>query len=258
MTAIICVAQPKRGLLHILTDAAMYQQDQTVVAFGTKVWPVSHWPGLVTCAGNAAAVPLFGWALAQQFASWDDLIDDAERGLANLADTVSKWGLGHAAVLLAGISATRGPEAYTFQTMETLPPGVTREEAEASPYYQPPYVLVRLPDTIMTPPVPLETVIAANFEGIDVDAEPDVAVWGMRKHLVMQRAMPLPDGVGGIGGFGELTTISADGVSQRVVDHWPGDAIGAPLHHGPIDWDQWHRQNPRPGKFQIKLVEKKT
>lgn len=257
MTAIVLACQPRHKLLHLATDAAMYQQDQTVVAFGTKIWPVSHWPGLVACAGNAAAVPLFGWTLAQEFPTWDDLIDDAERGLAKLADVVTQWGLSHSAVLLAGISSKRGPEAYTFQTTETLPPCTTREEAMASPYYQPPYVLTKLPDTIMSPPVSdLETIIAADFEGIDVDADPDLVIWSMRKHLAMQRHMPLPDGVGGIGGFCELTSVSASGITQRIIDRWPADEIGAPLRHGPCDWDQWHARNPKPAVSRILQVVK--
>lgn len=260
MTAIVSVCQPRHSLIHLATDAAIYQHDQTVVAFGTKVWPVSHWPGLVACAGNAAAVPLFGWSLSQEFSAWDDLIDDAERGLANLARLVKDYGLSHAAVLLAGISAKRGPEAYTFQTTTELPPCTTREEAEASPYFQPPYVLTKLPDVIMTPVAPPEMAIAANYEGIDVDADPDVVVWGIRKVLAMQRAMPLPDGIGGIGGWAELTTVSEAGVTQRIIDRWPGDKVGAPLHHGPISWDSWHRQNPKPGLSRLKrdMLERKA
>jgi hypothetical protein len=246
VTAIVLACQPRRNLLHLATDAAMYRHDQRVVGFGTKVMPISHWPGVVTCTGNAAAVPLFGWELAKQFANWDALIADADAGLSRLAEMVAEYGISHAAVLLAGISETRGPEAFTFQTTETLPPGVTREEAEASPYFQPPYVLVKLPDIIMTPPVPAETVIAANFEGIDADADPELVIWQMRKHLAMQRAMPLPAEIGGIGGWVELSTVSLDGISQRIVDRWLGDGIGGPLRPNPIDWTQWDRDNPAP------------
>jgi hypothetical protein len=238
--------------LHLAVDAAMYRQDQCVVAFGTKVWPVSHWPGVVFCTGNAAAVPLFGWALAQQYATWDGMIDDAENGLNSLADIVREYGLNHASVLLAGISAKRGPEAYTFQTTVELPPGVTREEAEASPYWQSPYVLTKLPDVIMSPVTPPELSIAAAYEGIDVDADPETVLWSLRHVLAMQRAMPLPDGIGGIGGWIEAFSISAGGIHQRVIERWPEDTIGAPLHHGPIAWTQWHTDNPKPGMSRVK------
>jgi len=190
--------------------------------------------------------------LAQQFASWDELIDGAEQGLSKMADIVEEYGLSHATVLLAGISAKRGPEAYTLQTTQTLPPGVSREEAEASLYFRPPYVLTKLPDVIMTPVAPAEMAIAAGYEGIDVDADPELVIWSIRKVLTMQRHMPLPDGIGGIGGFAELTTISAEGVTQRIIERWPEDQIGAPLHHGPCDWDRWHADNPKPGMSRLK------
>lgn len=250
MSAIVCVCQPRHNLVHVATDAAMYREDQSVVAFGSKTVAVSHWPGLVTGLGNAAAVPLFAWQLAQQFATWDEMVANGADAMSRLADVVESYGLPHAAVLLAGISAQRGPEAYTFQTTVELPPGTTREEAEASPYFQPAYVLVKLPDVIMSPVAPAEISIAAAYEGIDTDAEPETVVWGIRKVLSMQRAMPLPEGIGGIGGFAELTTVGEGGVTQRVIERWSDDQIGAPLHHGPVDWTRWRADNPKPGHFK--------
>jgi hypothetical protein len=73
VSAIVIAAQPKFGLIHAVTDAAYYEPNQKVVAFGTKVFPVTHWPGMVTSAGNAAAYALFGWSLSQDFATFDEL-----------------------------------------------------------------------------------------------------------------------------------------------------------------------------------------
>ncbi|MBP1290384.1 MULTISPECIES: hypothetical protein [Bradyrhizobium] len=53
-------------------------------------------------------------------------------------------------------------------------------------------------------------------------------------------------GLGGVGGFAELTTVSRDGVTQRIIDRWPGDEIGGPLHPVPNDWTAWRRLNPAP------------
>lgn len=255
MSAIVCVCQPQHNLVHVATDAAMYREDQSVVAFGSKVYPISHWPGLVTCVGNAVAVPLFGWELAQHFASWDELIENGADAMSRLAGIVDVHGIPHASVLLAGISAQRGPEAYTFQTTVEVPPGMTREEAESSPYFQPPYVLVKLPDVIMNPVAPPEISIAAAYEGIDTEADPEAVAWSIRKVLAMQRGMELPEGIGGIGGWAELSTVSEVDVTQRVIERWPEDRIGAPLHHGPIDWKAWHRSNPKPGQSRLKVVK---
>jgi hypothetical protein len=68
----------------------------------------------------------------------------------------------------------------------------------------------------------------------------------MRKVLEMQRNTKLPDGMGAIGGFAEIVTISADGIYQRVVQRWGADQVGAPLKPDPIDWAKWHSDNPKP------------
>jgi hypothetical protein len=249
MTAIIVVCQPRHNVVHVVTDGAIYRQDQTVVAFGNKVAAVPHWPGIVTSAGNAAATPLFGWDLAQQFASFDDLIRDGEAVLPELSRS---FGLPSAATMIfAGISAERGPEAYSFRTEDVVPPMSTREELEASECYDAPFKLVKLPAVVMTP-VPSDQSIAAGYAGLDVDADPESALWSMRKVLTMQRHMKLPEGLGGIGGFGQLTTISADGIAQRIIQRWP-DVLGAPLRPGPIDWKQWHLDNPKPGTGRVPL-----
>ncbi len=243
MTAINFVAQPKHGCLHVGTDAAVYDATGIVHGFGTKVLTVPHWPGLITCLGNAAAYPIFGTYLALEFASFDDMIGGAEAMLPLIAEQV---GLPTGAdIILAGISAKRGPEAWMFKTDNRVPITNTREEAEASPFFPEPFKLVRLPNNVQTP-VPADQVIPANFEGFDVDADPAVVVWTLRKMLEMQHRMELPAGVGGVGGFAQLTTISEAGISQRLLQKWPEDRIGQCIKAPPIDWARWHRENPKP------------
>lgn len=238
MTALNLVAQPKHNLLHLLHDSALYADDLGVVAFGSKSIVIPHWPGFVTGVGIAASVPSFAYALAQGGA-FDEVIEKAPAILPALI-AAGDWGKG-GEVLIGGISAERGPEYYSFRLTETLPPGVTLEEARASGFWgDAPGSLTKLPGVIMTPVPSMPDVIAAKFEGIDPDADPDLVVWSMRKHLEMQRHMKLPDGVGYIGGFATLTTVSPEGVRQRVVDRW-ADVAGTSF-----DWDKWHRSNPKP------------
>ena len=244
MTAAIVAKQ--RDRIHIATDAAIYRQGEGVVAFGSKVTTVPHWPGCITGAGNAAAGPLFAPALGRLFSTWDLMIDGWTNAIQEIQNLAGAFELSHATIIMAGISEKRGPESFTFQTTLTLPPGTTAEEAEASPYYQPPFALVKLPDVIMTPVCPPEMSIAAKYEGIDVEADPDVVAWSMHKVIEMQRHMPLPYGVGGIGGFAEIATVSERGVTTRVLHRWPEDKIGGPLRPKPTNWSRWHIENPKP------------
>jgi hypothetical protein len=67
----------------------------------------------------------------------------------------------------------------------------------------------------------------------------------------------LPADIGGIGGWGELTSISKDGIEQRVICRWPSDRLGAPLVVEPIDWAAWHKANPKPhaeAKRKLRVV----
>ena len=128
MTAIICVAQPKRGLLHVLTDAAQYR-DGIVVSFGNKSAPVAQWPGVITASGSAFNISLFRSGLAQKFTTWDDMIAGAED---ELPDMVEGYGLSWSTVVLAGVSKERGPEVYSFTNEGELPDHISKAEMDTS------------------------------------------------------------------------------------------------------------------------------
>jgi hypothetical protein len=94
---------------------------------------------------------------------------------------------------------------------------------------------VPLPKVIMTPVPSNEISIAADYEGIEPNADPETAIWSIRKIPAMQRTMPLPQDIGGIGGWAEVMTTSPSGITQRVIERWPEDQIGARLCEQPID-----------------------
>jgi hypothetical protein len=139
-----------------------------------------------------------------------------------------------------------------FRTDNSLPAIGTRAEVEASPYWAPPYTVVKLEDEILMMPVPANQVEPAHYEGVDLDAEPAEVIWSLHKILEMQRHMDLPSEIGGIGGFGTVTSIYPDRIEQRVLVRWPEDRIGGRLRPEPLDWDRWHRENPKPGVSRIK------
>lgn len=242
MTAIVIVAQPKHDCIHFATDAAIYQSDQTVVCYGSKVFPVAHWPGIITAAGNAATVPLFGWSLSQEYATFDEAVANAELTLPKLA---VQYELPNGAQLFFVGMSSRGPEAYVARTDNRPPPGITVEEMERNPYWGRLYQLIKLPDQVQSP-VPDDQVIPAHYEGVDPNDSVESALWSIRKMLEMQRQTKLLDGIGAIGGFGQVTTIYADRIEQRILCRWPDDKIGAVLKPYPIDWNEWHAANPRP------------
>jgi hypothetical protein len=157
-------------------------------------------------------------------------------------------------MIVAGVSAERGPEAYTFRIGNDLPPGVTRAEAESSALWTSHEgMLVKLPTLVMTP-VPNDVVIPARYDGVDLDADPSEVIWSLRKILEMQRQMNLRHEIGSIGGFGQLTSISANEIVQQTLQMWFDDKIGDALKPSPINWDDWHRANPSPRKAKQQPV----
>jgi hypothetical protein len=263
MSALIIVAQQSRNCVHIATDALSYTTDQIPSSFGNKSLVVPQWPGVITCVGSGGALHLLAPAVASNFSDIDDLI---ERGNDVLPAYVEQWrsemlsrnvNPSTTEMVIAGLSAS-GPKVRSFRTGEDIPPSTTREEAEASPYWADGAgQLVELPDYITTPVAPPEMARAARWEGFDPDASPEMVRWSMLKHLTMQRHMPTPDGLGGIGGFGQMVSVYADHIEQYILCRWPQDKLGgAPIHGGPIDWDQWHRDNPKPGSAIVSRLKR--
>jgi hypothetical protein len=244
MTAVIVATQREAGCVHIVTDAAYYTREGVVESFASKAHSVAHWPGAVMSVGNGAAGPLFGWHLAQEFRTFDDLVAGIESALPSIA-LAHKLPSG-AELIFAGVSKDRGPEAYACRTDDdSLPLGMTREEAEASLYWaERPFKVTRLGEVAVNPVVDNDTVIAAHFEGVDLDGDTETVMWGLRKLLTMQRDMKLKNI--GIGGFGQCTTISSAGVVTRMLVEWNEDRVGGHLHYPPIDWARWHAENPKP------------
>lgn len=245
MTALAVLTQPARGVCFMVSDAALYDSESgVIVRFDNKTAVVDHWPGAVSNSGNADATFLAVEALGAAFPTWDAMVDGAEDLLARV---VPSWSLRSGAdVLLAGISAKRGPEAFTFRIDDTLPETASRADAAASKYWaNKPFQLVRLGRLVMTP-VPDDQIIPADWEGIADDADDASVEWSMRKLLTMQRHMALPDSIGGIGGFATITKVTAGGVEQRTLIEWPEDQTGGWIRPPRIFWRRWHIDNPRP------------
>jgi hypothetical protein len=48
-----------------------------------------------------------------------------------------------------------------------------------------------------------------------------------------------------VGGFALLTTITKDGITQRVVHVWPEDKVGEVITPAPVNWPQWRAKHKR-------------
>lgn len=232
MTAINIVCQKRLNLLHVLTDAAAYTPDGVLVGVGTKVFAEPNWPGVITGRGTAIAVPLLGAALSLSFSSFDAMVAGIENVLEGM---VAYYGIGNAEVILAGISAKRGPEAYMIVTSDARPLGITLEDAKASGFWPEPFKLQRLDDMVCGP-VPQKSVVEAavelaGFEMFGADDDPADVIAGLNTFIEMQRHSLYDDGICWVGGHAELVTVSAQGITHQIARRWT-DKIGEPMKPG--------------------------
>jgi hypothetical protein len=226
MTALICVVQ--RDCAYLACDAATYDRAHKVVGFRGKIDTISQWPGAMATLGNAAMSPLMAKSLALEFRRWDDLITNADRPPGIVAGLMDDYaGMTGADLVLVGYSRKRGFEAYQFTTDAEVP------------------ALVKLPAVVMSP-MANDQVIPAQWSGINPGDDPDLVLWSIRKYMEMARHTVEAKDVGSIGGFCTLATITRDRIEQRVIQEWSEDSMGGPLRVWPIDWTQWHRENPKP------------
>jgi hypothetical protein len=246
MTATNIVCQKRHNCLHVVCDAAMYDSSGVVRGLGSKIFPVSHWPGVICIRGAARAVLVSQW-LSGEFASFDAMVDGIEAVMPTFAAAADLHM--DCELILAGWSASRSaPESYLITTGNGLPVGCDEEMAAAAEYLPEAFTLQRLPDTISGPAVQdFDIINAAGFEGIDVDGSPELAIWNLRKLVEMQRQTGHTNGIHWVGGFASLATVTPSGITQRILARWPEDRIGERMMPEPVDWDRWHRDNPKPG-----------
>lgn len=246
MTAINIVAQPDHRCIHVLTDGAVYEQsDARVVAFGPKACPVPAWPGVIATRGDwlpAAVAEVF---IAHTYATFDDLVDGIEDAIASNEPPIT------AAIefIFAGWSEERqAPEAYLLRTTGALPPGMTEEQVAARVAAGGVGIaankLIRLPDVAFGPMIPTDEPMRADagYTGINKSKAPEAVIADMLIGVEIQRRLPRAPGRLGsiVGGSATITTVTPNGITQRVLRRWP-DVVGAYIEPEPPDWPALRR-----------------
>lgn len=221
--------------VHLITDGAEYAYDGTILGIGSKVVRLPEIHAAYTIRGSRGsykegvravceAAPSFEALLANIGPACEVIFRDA---LTNAEPGVN-LDLAGFELTIIGYSDERGqPEGWTLATY----PKATQHDL---PGYEP-YKLQLLPAMFVRPGVPsmfaamgLERPITMLEELLEVD--PVTAAAGL---LVEQRKIEADEepikGVRCVGGFGELTTVTAKGVSTIEVIRWDdtiGEAIG--------------------------------
>lgn len=200
--------------IELLTDAAFYSDDGTLSAIGRKVWASEHLPLAVTGRGDREAIASVAAALmaaAAVMTTVNEVVNCLEK---MLADRKGGTPAEHIEILVAAISETDGPASFYANTHG-------RDGFEA-------WQLYRMPEAFGAGPQPTDTEIEAILQaddgkGLDQVGVPLMEV--MRRKAGRNPVKPdLPE-IYGIGGFVDLTVISALGCTTETIHAWP-DEIG--------------------------------
>jgi hypothetical protein len=270
MTAINIARSLRHKIVYVVTDGAYYDiSDGIVAAFGTKVFSVPSWPGVVATRGSALATALVGSELTMHFQSFDEVVNGIEEAVEaaeeDWHDLFERCGMSTIEIFLAGWSHERDqPESYIMRTGSEK--GAVTDDAatEDIELDVPTLKLVALPVMAVAPAVTNEQISIAGIERFDANDEPSVVIQGLRHAIEAQRhALYHADGASyhAVGGFAQLTTVTPDGIQQRILTRW-NDEIGEPITPEPIDWAKWRADHlslaPPPGLSRLQRMEKKA
>ena len=209
--------------VHIATDAAAYDETGIVHWFGPKVVTFPHMPAVISVGGTAGLLFQVGQQIEKRAATFDELVsgDAVTASVANLRERGWIEDDSGMVIIVAGWSAARRkPEFYLWR------PGF------------PPRLEMWIAPMLIAPNVPIDVRTAAGVVlRSDMDGPP---MWRAFVDLMeLQRRLPEP--YSRVGGCVQLTTVTADGISQKILHRW-NDRIGDLIKPEPIDW-QARRMN---------------
>jgi hypothetical protein len=210
LTAINVLKQ--KDAVHLVSDGAAYDAKKRLVSVGPKVFPLPHLNAAIGVRGPTVALPILVHFIGHGATSYDGLkrniVGILKQAQAN-ARTVLGQSVAGAAfeVAIGGISETRGPDAYVV---------ACNDQGVVSP-------LTQINELGFMPSTPGVDAFIRTQNGKTIDA----ADFGLNV-IELQRAAKF-DGVCGVGGFAQITTVRRTGIETKLLHRWP-DQIGKPLN----------------------------
>jgi hypothetical protein len=242
MTAINTVTTTAAA--HLITDGVAYLPDGTLLGLGTKTFTAPHLPMALAARGISVAPFLIGPMMVGIYATFDDLVAGIEDTLPYIFDEYLAQfpvagasscddlaGLKVLELVIAGWSEARqAGEAYMIRTHEI---NLNADRVDGGiPVVPAAFQLVRL-DSIVACPFPLPSAMASRPP---IDLDPSYDEVRLRRGLIelmeLQRASLYPPMLPGrterhiVGGFAQMTTVTREGIYQKIIHRWPEDRVG--------------------------------
>lgn len=220
MSAIITLLA--RQAAHVFTDGAGYDQNGKLLQFLTKAYPVPQARLVVSTRGHGIATA----ALGSLFGSMQSLDEARDRAIGTLEFAESHlghvWQLsadrGAVQVVVAGLDSEGRPAAFTLANCDCGPdvPAWKVVPIEG---------LAVMPSTPQIAPEIMGLIDGKrSFDDI-TDADCVEIMEVVRRHRLPVIGRDDLAAVYAIGGFIQATSVSAEGISTRILRRWP-DRIG--------------------------------
>lgn len=212
MTAINIIRT--RHTVHMLTDGSGYEGNQQSFSLA-KAFPQPHLSAVIAVSGAIAHGPLLATGLGMAATSYDDLKAIAVRAVQEMVEfytpVFQRIEDPRFVIVVAGISESSGPDAYV----------ITNDPRVAEPW-----TTQQIGGCTMIPAdAATQAVFHAAFGSIEDSEELDPERDGIRM-MEIQRRNP----AFGIGAFAQLTTVTLDGITTRVIHRW-ADTAGRGERH---------------------------
>jgi hypothetical protein len=206
MSAVNVIRQAQR--VDVLTDGGFDDGSNGLIFQGSKVWPLAHLHAVVAGRGPALMVPLFGQMLGGAARTYDELrkraLPAVRRYFAEQQEIWTRCASGTGFdLVIAGWSETIGPHAFAISN---------RAESEQDPWW-----LIEIAADLTAPSTPeifaaIKRLIAGRHAD-EIDPEVDgLAIMEIQRESKVAGAPSV---------FAQLTTITADGITMRILRKWP-------------------------------------
>lgn len=209
MTAINVIKQSDS--VHMLTDGATCRDGSRYAASTCKAFPVPHLNAVIATSGSLMWSPLILSNLLLSVTTYDELKQWAptllHKAVVEASHVFSGEGTPEVLLVVAGISETTGPDAFSVTTCERI--------AE-------PWVALTHGDCSLWPSTPeIQAEFHEAYGDVTSGDDLDPARWGVRA-IEMQRKHP--EAI--IGGFVQLTSVTREGITTRIVHRWDEPIVG--------------------------------
>ncbi|OSJ33180.1 hypothetical protein BSZ19_16175 [Bradyrhizobium japonicum] len=212
---------------HLVSDSLVWSTaDQTITAICNKAILLPQVNAAATIRAEAFVVfQAVSLALSTMTASgFDEFKQTIGPTLMELNDRMAAMGAASPfEVSVAGISEQNGPSGFRITTLQG-------EGGHLEPWQ-----IVEMPRGFS--PCPCNT----DAQETEIRSALETAPRNLESHAIAalktQRDIAKRDHLAGrepcwVGGFAQLTTISAGGISTRIIHRWPDDVVGARLAAG--------------------------